>query len=61
MVGAFTRGFWQNLCHALGHPEWIEDPRFLTNALRLNHRAELVGMLEKLDQATVTRIRDFAQ
>jgi len=25
---------WRNLCHALGHPEWLDDERFLTPALR---------------------------
>ena len=48
MVGAFTRGFWQNLAKALGHEEWISDPRFATNAARLANRAVLVGELEAI-------------
>ena len=48
MVGAFTRGFWQNLCKALGREEWIDDPRFVTNPARLENRAVLVGELEKI-------------
>ena len=48
MVGAFTRQFWWNLCRALGHEDWIEDPRFATNPARLAHRAELVGELERI-------------
>ncbi len=35
MVGAFTRGFWRNLCRALGHEEWITDARFKSNPARL--------------------------
>jgi crotonobetainyl-CoA:carnitine CoA-transferase CaiB-like acyl-CoA transferase len=48
MIGAFTRGFWHNLCRALGRDEWIGDPRFVTNAARLANRAELVGLLEAI-------------
>ena len=36
---------WQALCHALGHPEWIEDERFTTPTGRsayINERLELV-------------------
>lgn len=46
MVGAFTQGFWRRLCKLLGHPEWIEDPRFENNAARLEHRAALLAMME---------------
>ncbi|MSQ73966.1 MAG: CoA transferase [Betaproteobacteria bacterium] len=45
MVGAFTRGFWQNLCHAINRDEWITDPRFLNNPARLANRAVLVTEL----------------
>jgi crotonobetainyl-CoA:carnitine CoA-transferase CaiB-like acyl-CoA transferase len=48
MVGAFTRQFWWNLCRAVGHEEWIKDPRFATNAARLANRALLVGELETI-------------
>ena len=36
---------WQALCHAVGHPEWIEDERFATPIGRseyINERLELV-------------------
>jgi crotonobetainyl-CoA:carnitine CoA-transferase CaiB-like acyl-CoA transferase len=48
MVGAFTRGFWQNLARALGHEDWLEDPRFATNSARLDNREELIGALEAI-------------
>tara|TARA_B110000211_G_scaffold220978_1_gene268112 strand:+ start:391 stop:1647 length:1257 start_codon:yes stop_codon:yes gene_type:complete len=48
MVGAFTRIFWQNLCRAVGHIEWIEDPRFRSNHLRLTNRNVLIADLEKI-------------
>lgn len=47
MVGAFTQGFWRRLCEGLGRPEWITDGRYLTNAARLEHRDELLGLLEE--------------
>jgi formyl-CoA transferase len=34
------------LAAILGHPDWTEDPRFATNAARIEHRAELVGLIE---------------
>ena len=46
MVGAFTNSFWRRLAVAVGHPEWPDDPRYLVNADRLEHRSELVGELE---------------
>ena len=55
MVGAFTRGFWHNLCRALNHEEWITDPRYVTNPARLANRDDLVGKLETI---FATRVRD---
>jgi crotonobetainyl-CoA:carnitine CoA-transferase CaiB-like acyl-CoA transferase len=48
MVGAFTRGFWQNLARALGHADWITDERFASNAARLANRDVLCGLLEEI-------------
>jgi crotonobetainyl-CoA:carnitine CoA-transferase CaiB-like acyl-CoA transferase len=48
MVGAFTQGFWRRLCAAVGRPEWLDDPRYETNASRLAHREELLGELEAI-------------
>lgn len=48
MVGAFTNGFWRHLCVAVGHPEWMDDPRYKSNAARLEHREELLGRFEEI-------------
>lgn len=32
---------WKALCHATGHPEWMEDQRFSDRYLRWKHRGEL--------------------
>ncbi|KAL4975052.1 CoA-transferase family III domain-containing protein [Aspergillus desertorum] len=34
------------LCDRLGHPEWKEDPRFLTNSDRVKHRTVIDGLIE---------------
>lgn len=37
---------WRTFCKVLGHEEWPEDPRFLTNVDRVQHRRELSDVLE---------------
>lgn len=37
---------YAKLCQALGLPELVTDPRFCTNALRVQHRAELLPLLQ---------------
>ena len=37
---------WRTFCKVIGHEEWPEDPRFLTNADRVQHRRELGEVLE---------------
>ncbi|HKU98417.1 MAG TPA: CoA transferase [Vineibacter sp.] len=36
---------WRKFAEVLGHPEWPDDPRFLTNPLRMQHRELLLGMI----------------
>jgi CoA:oxalate CoA-transferase len=38
--------FWRKLCLVIGEPQLAEDPRFLTNAIRVENRAVLVPHLE---------------
>lgn len=33
-VSVMSNVQWEGLCRAVGHPEWLEDPRFETPALR---------------------------
>jgi crotonobetainyl-CoA:carnitine CoA-transferase CaiB-like acyl-CoA transferase len=40
--------FWRKLCGVLEAPALAEDPRFATNALRVEHRAILVPELERI-------------
>ncbi len=40
-AGSGARELWEKFCRAIGHPEIVDHPRFSTNALRMQHRAEL--------------------
>jgi crotonobetainyl-CoA:carnitine CoA-transferase CaiB-like acyl-CoA transferase len=37
---------WAVLCRAMGKPELIEDPRFTTNAKRVEHQVEMISIIE---------------
>ncbi|HYL36096.1 MAG TPA: CoA transferase [Bryobacteraceae bacterium] len=37
---------WPNLCHALNHPEWIDDPRFVTPEHRRANSRLLVALID---------------
>jgi crotonobetainyl-CoA:carnitine CoA-transferase CaiB-like acyl-CoA transferase len=41
-------GQWQRFCQVVERPEWARDPRFATNTLRIQHRQELIPLLEVL-------------
>lgn len=53
-IGGANQPNWQRLVHVLGAPEWIEDPRFLTNSHRMQNLDALVALMnEKLATKTV--------
>jgi formyl-CoA transferase len=39
---------WRQFCEKVGHKEWANDPRFQTNAGRVNHRRTLIPLLDNL-------------
>ncbi|UGQ11095.1 CoA transferase [Yinghuangia sp. ASG 101] len=41
-----TQQFWAPFCRAADHPEWIDDPRFATEALRQEHEDALYAAVE---------------
>jgi crotonobetainyl-CoA:carnitine CoA-transferase CaiB-like acyl-CoA transferase len=45
-VAAANDGLFRTLCSAIGLDEFSSDPRFATNAARVEHRRELVPLLE---------------
>lgn len=40
-IGASGEGTWQRLCHALGQPQWIGNPEYANEKLRIRNRARL--------------------
>jgi formyl-CoA transferase len=59
-VGANTERLWANLCVALGHPEWQQDPRFDTARKRVEHAKELAAEIEKaIAQKTRAEVEDM--
>lgn len=47
-VGVANEAQWGRLCRAVGRPEWIDDPRWATNADRVANRDGLVERLERI-------------
>jgi crotonobetainyl-CoA:carnitine CoA-transferase CaiB-like acyl-CoA transferase len=46
-IAAANDGLFEKLCGALGRNDLLGDPRFATNAERVEHRAELAAQLEE--------------
>ncbi|MBS29405.1 MAG: carnitine dehydratase [Alphaproteobacteria bacterium] len=46
MVAPGGQQTFENMAHAMGHPEWIEDPRFLTHPDRNRNYADLMALVE---------------
>lgn len=46
VVGCAKEKFFQRLATVVGHPEWIDDPRYSTFAARGDNSAALLGELE---------------
>ena len=48
ILAAGNDRLFRRTCEVLGHPEWADDERFATNAVRVEHREELVVLLEQV-------------
>jgi len=48
IVAAGNDRLFARLAVVLGHPEWPKDPRFTTNAARVEHKAELLEMIDAI-------------
>ncbi len=46
VVAAGNDGLFQKLCAVLGHAEWAQDARFISNPLRVKHAATLYALIE---------------
>jgi formyl-CoA transferase len=45
VIGAGNDNLFQRVCGLLDHPEWATDERFVTNPLRVQHRAEIESLI----------------
>ena len=54
MLGAANDGLWHKFCDLTGRPDLAADPRFQTNMDRVNHRSELIPLLEELFKMKTT-------
>ncbi len=55
ILGANNDAQFRRLCEVAGTPELATDPRFVTNALRLEHRADLVDIVAQLTRKRTTQ------
>lgn len=46
---------WQKFCDAVGESAWAVDPRFRSNPARVEHRAELIPLLQVLLKQRTTQ------
>lgn len=46
---------WSRMCDALARPDLAADPRFATNPARVEHRAQLVPIIEAVFKMRITR------
>lgn len=44
-IGGGNQANWQRIAEVLGHPEWVDDPRFRTGRDRLAHQAALEALI----------------
>jgi crotonobetainyl-CoA:carnitine CoA-transferase CaiB-like acyl-CoA transferase len=47
-IMSHDQGQWLRFCRAIGHVEWIDDPRFVTLVERVKHREDLHGMVAEV-------------
>ena len=48
MIGAGNQTIWTRCATALGHPEWVDDPRWPSSASRVKNRAALEAAIEEV-------------
>jgi len=46
VIAAGNDALFRKLAEAFGHPEWIDDPRFIDNAARVRNREAINGLID---------------
>jgi crotonobetainyl-CoA:carnitine CoA-transferase CaiB-like acyl-CoA transferase len=46
VVGAPNERLWKSVCRTIEREDLIDDPRFLSNKLRVKHRADLIPLID---------------
>jgi crotonobetainyl-CoA:carnitine CoA-transferase CaiB-like acyl-CoA transferase len=60
VIGGGNDGLFAKLASALGRPELASDPRFVTNAARVEHRRVLIPMIDaEVAKQSVSEIRQL--
>jgi crotonobetainyl-CoA:carnitine CoA-transferase CaiB-like acyl-CoA transferase len=54
VIAAANDRLFGKLVKELGYPQWATDARFATNALRVQHKAEIILMLEQVLRTATT-------
>jgi crotonobetainyl-CoA:carnitine CoA-transferase CaiB-like acyl-CoA transferase len=54
VIAAGNNNLFRRLADEMGHPEWAEDPRFLTNGLRVENKPALVALIAGVTTQTST-------
>ncbi len=54
IIAAGNDSLFRKLAGVMGHPEWAEDPRFLSNGLRVENKPALVALMARATTAVAT-------
>ncbi|MBI3964661.1 MAG: CoA transferase, partial [Chloroflexi bacterium] len=54
-ISANQDKFFRKLCQAVGHAEWVDDPRFKERSQRVAHRDDLRSLLEETLRTRTTK------
>jgi len=56
LLGGGNDRLYAILCQRIGRPEWITDPRFVTNEDRVKSRKILVPMMAEITRSKTTQV-----
>ena len=54
IIGCGNDGLWRRLCPAIGREDLMDHPKFQTNTLRVENRAEIVSILSEHTKSKTT-------